>query len=107
MQTVRHLMAVGVSAAIAFGGSFGNPESSAAQPSPVADPAPTAPSLKAPAPKNSQASSPKLETKSDAKSASATERSNAALTAQAKTQKATTKTPQADQTTAAEPAQTP
>lgn len=95
MQTVRHLMAVGVSAAIAFGGSFGNPESSVAQSNPTAAPAPADTSLKAPAPKNFQASS----LKSEAKSKSDTEQSTATAE-QSKAQKTKAKKTEVEKTKA-------
>lgn len=87
-------MAVGVSAAIAFGGSFGNPESSVAQSNPTAAPAPADSSLKAPAPKNSQASS----LKSEAKSKSDTEQSTAATVDQTKAAKSKSATEQSTAT---------
>ncbi len=110
MQTVRHLMAVGVSAAIAFGGSFGNPESSVAQSSLTAASAPADSFLKTPTPKNSQASSPK----SEAKLESDTQQSTAATTEtdQANPQKteakqAATNTAKPKKTAPAKPAQSP
>lgn len=110
MQTVRHLMAVGVSAAIAFGGSFGNPESSVAQSNLTAASAPADSSLKTPTPKNSQASSPKSEAKSESdtqQSTAATTETEQANPQKTKAKQAATNTAKPKKTAPAKPAQSP